>query len=355
MKRLLLIILGIVVVIFLFVGVNGGKKKNIPEHGTVIKQSSDSSQTVIGENDNEVEGNAKEMNFSRDGLSTDASKRSIPLDEVLDGWPGKDGIPPIDTPIFLSVDLAMEQMSYLIDNALGILLIWKEQARFYSYAIMNWHEIVNDELDWLPVAVTFCPLCGSAIVFLRDIDGEKIRFGVSWKLYQSNLLMYDDRTESLWSQALGEAVVGEYVWRKLQHIKSDVITFGEFKERYPDGLVLSDETGYVRNYASSPYGDYDINDTLFFPVNNSDARLPKKEILYVVNDGNTSVAFVKDALREAGEASIQVENDLYRAEFVDGLTNVFKNDYESPLPWYHEMWFSRVTHNPGSKNIRIGN
>ena len=161
----------------------------------------------------------KEQVFLRDGLTTDTSKTAIALEDILDWGPGKDGIPPIDAPAFLIQEQVGEQMSYLSNEALGIVIVWVSEQRFYPYAIMNWHEIVNDELDGTPLAVTFCPLCGSAIVFDRRVDDEVLRMGVSGKLFESNLLMYDDMTESLWSQARGKGVVGDFVDIKLSTYK----------------------------------------------------------------------------------------------------------------------------------------
>lgn len=147
---------------------------------------------------------AFEQGFLGRGLKTNTSQRSIELSKVLSGGPGKDGIPAIREPVFVSVSEKPE--SVLLDTD-GIVL-GKGQAKFYPYNIMIWHEIVNDTVDGVPVAVTFCPLCGSAAVFDRRVDGESLSFGVSGLLYQSNLLMHDSKTESLWSQVLGEAVVG---------------------------------------------------------------------------------------------------------------------------------------------------
>ena len=267
---------------------------------------------------------------------------------MLDGGPGKDGIPAIDAPVFLSIAEASEAMTYLRDEMQGIVVLGEEEVRFYSYAIMNRHEIVNDVLDGEPIAVTFCPLCGSAIVFDRRVNDETLRFGVSGKLRQSNLLMYDDITESLWSQARGEAVVGAYTDTKLAHVTSDVMTRKQFIQTYPQGRVLSDETGYERSYARAPYGDYDTNDQLYFPVSNTDVRLPKKEILYVVQDAGESIAFVRRGLQEAGSAEIDVAGRVYTATIQEGSIRVLDPDGQQ-IPGYHEMFFSRATQHPGSK------
>lgn len=200
--------------------------------------------------------------------------------------------------------------------------------------------------------MTFCPLCGSAIVFEREVQGKLLSFGVSGKLYNSNLLMYDKDTESLWSQAMGKAVVGTMTESTLVRRDSDVMTWSQFQKAYPDGLALSDDTGFVRNYTFAPYGDYDADDQLYFPVSNMDATLPKKELLYVVNVGDQSLAFVRSALVDRGAAKIEIDGQVFVAEYHDGVITVSSGKQE--IPGFHEMRFSRVSHNPYALNIWTG-
>lgn len=296
--------------------------------------------------------------FSRFWLQTDSSIHGIPLEEVLNWWPGKDWIPAIHDPDFISIDEASDK-SYVIPESLGISIEEWSSAKFYPYSIMNWHEIVTDIINNVPVSVTFCPLCWSAIVFDRRVEwaewtwsdkNETLTFWVSWMLRESNMLMYDTKTETLRSQALGKWVVWAYTDTQLDRISSDVISFEQFVTTYPDGKVLSDETGYAREYTHSPYGDYDVNDRLYFPVSNEDASLPKKEMLYVINDEETSIAFVKATLLEVWEKKITVDGVTYTATVDQGRITVTRQDW-TIIPGYHEMWFSWVTHNPNSKNI----
>ena len=163
--------------------------------------------------------------------------------------------------------------------------------------------------------------------------------------------MYDSDTESLWSQSLGEAVVWERIGSKLEIIKTNLMSFEEFENLYPDGQVLSDDTGHSRDYWFVPYGWYDESDTLYFPVDNDDTRLHKKEILYIVNDtiNNTSVAFVLKDLVQEKSAILEVEGRIYSAVYNDWLADVTL-DWEV-LPGYYEMWFSWVNSNEGTKNI----
>lgn len=144
-------------------------------------------------------------------FKTNTDKKSIDLSLLLSGGPGKDVIPAINNPKFVPLT-----KTKLKDDVLGIYVSFEGEARFYPYNILTWHEIVNDKIGHTHFAITFCPLCGSAIVYNRNIKGEILRLGVSGLLYESNLVMYDDKTESFWSQVRGEAIVGDYTGTKLE-------------------------------------------------------------------------------------------------------------------------------------------
>lgn len=206
---------------------------------------------------------------------TNTDKALIELDELRRGGPPKDGIPSIDNPEFISISKAE---SWLSDEEPVIFLKTQDEARAYPLQILIWHEIVNDRLNGKPVLVTFCPLCYSALVFDRRVDGKILEFGVSGFLRHSDLVMYDRRTESLWQQFTGKAIVGDYVGTRLNQIPSQIISFDQFKSGYPEGKVLSRNTGYRRNYGTNPYPGYDdINNTPFLADPNEDGRLPPME------------------------------------------------------------------------------
>ena len=291
----------------------------------------------------------KEQKFLSTWLQTDTSISSIDINQVLWGWPAKDGIPAINNPKFLDIESSKKYMDYFEKDEMWLAMEIDGIARFYPYAILVWHEIVNDSIGDNHFSVTFCPLCGSWIVFDRDLDTGLVNFWVSGKLYQSNLLMYDDKTETLWSQSLGEALVGAQTWAKLNVLKTNLMTFEQFEKVYPAGKVLSDDTWYDRNYGFIPYGWYDATEVLYFPVDNDDPRLHKKEILYIVNTEETSVAFVLKDLVQEQTAEIQVWDTLYTARYSDWLIDVTSN--WQILPGYYEMWFSWINSNEGSKNI----
>ncbi|MBL4644321.1 MAG: DUF3179 domain-containing protein [Candidatus Pacebacteria bacterium] len=220
----------------------------------------------------------------------------IPDSEILSGGPGKDGIPSIDDPKFVSVKKA----SFLNNEDIGIALQAGDEARFYPFQILVWHEIVNDTVGGVPLAVTYCPLCFTGITYERKLDGKVVEFGVSGMLWKSNLVMYDRTAnvadESLWSQVLGRAIKGPKTGERLTIYPSDTIKFGEWSKAHPDGRVLSRDTGSFRLYGTDPYGGYYTNRDVSFGASFSDTRLhPKEFVLGVEIDGQFK-AYVSDAL-----------------------------------------------------------
>lgn len=200
-------------------------------------------------------------------------------EEIISGGVPRDGIPPIDNPTFESIS---EASDWLQPQAPVIAVEIDGIARAYPLGVMTRHEIVNDEFDDLPVAVTFCPLCNSAIVFERVVDGETLRFGVSGLLRNSDLIMWDDKTQSWWQQLTGTGIVGFYTGTQLTMIPSQVVSFEAFTEQYPAGEVLTDGRGADRN----PYVGYDSNADPFLFRGEVDQRLFATErVLAGVIDG----------------------------------------------------------------------
>jgi hypothetical protein len=205
----------------------------------------------------------------------------VPLDQIVSGGPPPDGIPSIDDPKFISIQ---EADKYLEDSDLVLGLNINGDVRAYPLQILVWHEIVNDNVGGVPVAVTYCPLCFTNQVFNSTVVDDKgqaatLEFGTSGKLYNSNLVMYDRTTKSLWSQAMSQAIVGELSGVKLERMPFDVANWKEWKQLYPDSKVLSKDTGSTRPYGADPYGDYYTNGDVLFPVSNGDNRLGLKEIV----------------------------------------------------------------------------
>lgn len=206
---------------------------------------------------------------------TNGIKHIVPLDKIRSGGPPKDGIPSIDKPQFTE---ALNE-NHVTDSDVVLGLEINGEAKAYPLSILVWHEIVNDDVGGVPVAVTYCPLCYTNQVFERVIDGKEVEFGTSGKLYNSNLVMYDRLTDSYWSQALGKAITGELTGYTLNIIPFDVITWGDWKKLHPDTVVLTTNTGHIRAYGVDPYGDYYTDPRIIFPVDNKDDRMHPKEII----------------------------------------------------------------------------
>lgn len=220
------------------------------------------------------------------GFKTDVSKKIIDLSELQSGGPGKDGIPPIDKPKFISVDTAAAWLKpvepVIAADIDGI-------AKAYPLQILIWHEIVNDTIGTTPVSVTFCPLCYSAVVFDRRIEKQTLTLGVSGFLRYSDMVMYDRQTETLWQQFEGQGLIGEYAGKHLTKLPAQIISFNQFQKAYPQGTVLSKETGHRRAYGRNPYAGYDdINKSPFLYRGPKDGRLPPMEkVIAVTLDGKS--------------------------------------------------------------------
>ena len=210
-------------------------------------------------------------------LITDGVKHTVPLGDILSGGPPQDGIPSIDNPTFISINEANEEID---DDGLGIAVSFNGDNRFYPNQILVWHEIVNDTVGGQAALVTYCPLCGTGIVFEPIVNGRQTEFGTSGKLWNSNLVMYDRQTQSYWSQVLGRGIVGEQAGTKLTLLPYQNMTYEDWKKEYPDGTVLSTDTGFFRNYNSDPYGSYYTDVDVFFPVDNTDSRYHPKAFTY---------------------------------------------------------------------------
>ncbi len=194
--------------------------------------------------------------YRNEGWETDFSQHSVPFSEIFSGGPPRDGIPPLDNPTFVSVS---EADDWLRPKEPVILFEMDGEAKAYPLQILIWHEIVNDEIAGIPIAVTFCPLCNSAITFDRRLDGVVYDFGTSGKLRNSDLVMWDRQTQSWWQQFTGEAIVGELTGSKLKFLSSTIISWNDFKDFHPDGKVLSRETGFPSSYGRNPYAGYDTS------------------------------------------------------------------------------------------------
>ena len=193
----------------------------------------------------------------------------IDLDEIRSGGPPPDGIPSIDEPTFVRP----AEVDFLEENEPVLAFDIDGDRRVYPVQILMWHEIVNDTVGGVPVAVTYCPLCNSAVAYDRRVDGKVVEFGTSGSLWNSALVMYDRQTETLWSHFTGQAIVGELTGTELDAFPLATVPWGVWRDANPDGLVLSRDTGFDRNYGRNPYPGYDdINSEPFLFEGEVDGR-----------------------------------------------------------------------------------
>jgi hypothetical protein len=274
---------------------------------------------VAGSSHGSFEADPSRLSFGTGEWRTDFTRASIDLAELQSGGPPKDGIPPIDAPVTESIGSAR---AWLGDSAPLIALEVGGQARAYPLAIMTWHEIVNDTLGGEPVVVTFCPLCNTALVFDRTLDGVVHDFGTTGKLRFSDLVMYDRQTETWWQQATGHAIVGELTGERLRFLPAQITSLDAFARTWPDGDVLSRETGHDRSYGRNPYPGYDqAGDRPFLFEGVIDGRIAPKERVVTVGEAADAIAFAWSDLRDAGVASAEVAGDHIVVFWEPGTTS----------------------------------
>lgn len=276
----------------------------------------------------------------------------VPAAEIHSGGPPRDGIPAIDRPRFLSAAEARELKPG--DRVLGLDL--DGVAKAYPIAIMNWHEIVNDRFGDTPVAVTYCPLCGTGMAFHARAGGRELQFGVSGLLYNSDVLLYDRQSESLWSQIARRAISGRYQGERLTAIPLEHTTWADWREGHPGTLVLSRETGHDRNYAANPYLGYERERELHFPVRfKAQGYHPKERVLGLEVDGRFKAYPFGELARTDGEVQDRIgtqrvkvrfdaEHENARAEAADGTA----------LPGVVGFWFAWYAFHPDTEVFKAG-
>jgi hypothetical protein len=206
----------------------------------------------------------------------------IPSHKIRDGGPGKDGIPYLTDPEMKPPG----EINYLKNNDLILGVKTDGKTRGYPHNILDWHEIINDNLGDHRYAITYCPLTGTGIGWNRRINDQVNSFGVSGLLYNTNLLPYDRNTDSYWSQIRMECVFGELKGERIKSVPVIEMNWAAWKSIFPESKVVTKNTGHSRNYERYPYGSYKTNNSLIFPVDIEDRRLPMKEIVHgiIIND-----------------------------------------------------------------------
>ncbi len=256
-------------------------------------------------------GSASRTLWSFEWPRTDFDKASIDFSEIMSGGPPKDGIPAVDNPRFGSIADVAGQVA---DTEPVVTVAIDGEAKAYPLSILMWHEIVNDELNGVPISVTFCPLCNSAIVFDRRVGDRVLDFGTTGKLRFSDLVMYDRQTESWWQQFIGEAIVGEMTGTQLDMLPVRVEAFSRFVERYPDGLVQLRPGGFHRNYGGNPYSGYDSSSRPFLYRGSFPAGIAPLAYVVAVGDEAWSLDLLQEEKRiEIGDLILTWEPGMNSA------------------------------------------
>jgi hypothetical protein len=282
------------------------------------------------------------------GPAFDLRGLTVPAAEIHSGGPLKDGIPALTNPRLVDPAAAI----YLSDTDRVVGVTLGNEARAYPLKILNHHEIINDSVGEVPVAVTYCPLCDSAVVFDRRTPLGVREFGVSGLLYNSNVLMYDrgGQPESLWSQVKAEGVSGPAAGKKLASVPMELTTWNDWKLRHPQTKVLSDQTGHRRDYRRNPYAGYFATPQLMFPAKPVNNRLPAKTRVlgvwtadgewraYPMIGGRIPDAVIRDSL---GKYTITIQADAR-----NNMLRVVEAD--ESVQWMYSFWFAWYAMHPST-------
>lgn len=273
----------------------------------------------------------------------DVTQHYVPIEEIVNGGPPKDGIPALNNPKFVS---AADADKFLKKRDKVLALEYNGVAKAYPIRILNWHEVVNDTFNGKPVVVTFCPLCLSGIVYDPENGGHKLTFGVSGKIYKSNLLMYDRESGSLWSQMLQRAITGPLAGTVLAMLPAEHSTWEYWRSQHPGTMVLSPDTGYKRDYGLNPYRDYVENGRPTFrrsqDIKSSKEKIDAMEPVLGVNVGHTQKAYPFSRLRKKpGEFQDRVGDTTVTIHFDrDSKTAYVTGQSGAVLPSTTVYWFA---------------
>ncbi len=276
--------------------------------------------------------NADQIKKFKD-FKTQLQIRSVDLNYIIDTGAKKNVGPALVNPLFTTQLLDINYN----DKIQGVFVDINGEQRFYPYNILVRHYIINDVIQGHYILITYCPLCSASIVYNRNVGGRILEFYASGKVYESNLVMYDDLSESLWSQAKGEAIVGSYAGQKLEVLPFQILSYEELQLKYPQAKLLDFNTGYAYDYSFNPYLDYLGTDKLYYPISYVNQQFPAKTIMYIFNINNKSVAFrVKDL--ESDVVQKEIAHNTITIKKFGGEITVSTND--KIIPGYYELWFA---------------
>ena len=273
----------------------------------------------------------------------------IPDAQILQGGPPRDGIPAIHDPVFINAGEA----SYLNDDDRILGLEIEGLSKAYPIRILNWHEVVNDKTNEIHFSVTYCPLCGTGVAFKGTKKSTGIHFGVSGLLYNSDVLLYDLSTESLWSQILGKAISGKRMGEELVKLPLQHTTWNAWRSKHPTSLVLSDNTGFSRDYNRNPYDGYASSESVYFPISE---KVPNnyhpKELIIGLEIAGEFMAFPFVELNKQENAMIegQLGGQTYTLHWdMANQTAAVYDHQENLLPVIQAFWFAWYAFHPQSE------
>jgi hypothetical protein len=272
----------------------------------------------------------------------ESSKKTVALADLQQGCAARDCIPSIDAPKYISA-----QEAQLSDDDIVVTLSYAGEYRAYPTRILDHHEIVNDTIAGTPLAITWCPLCGSAVGIHREVGDQVTEFGVSGVLYNSDLVLYDRATETLWDQIEAKGIVGPMTGEKLRLIPVSMTQWGRWRQAHPDTLVLSTDTGFEEDYSADHYAEYRDSTRLYMPVSNSDDRLHPKTVVYGFELESGSIAFDAALLKEDMSYSHEMDGEIW--ELIasdDGAVTLRGPGLESVYSPIRVFWFAWYTFHP---------
>ena len=286
----------------------------------------------------------------KDTFAFDASTpRSVDFDKLVQACPVRDCIRSIDNPRFVTAD----QAGFLNDEDLILGVVIGGDARAYPAKILDQHEIVNDTVGGQPIAITYCPLCGSGVAVSRLMGDVVTEFGVSGVLYNSDLVMYDRASNTLWSQVDATGIVGPNTGKELETLPVTMTRWARWQKKHPNGKVLSTDTGFEADYSIDQYAQYRSRKKLFMRVSDKDNRVHPKTVVFGASIDGQPVAVTEAAFENSGEIEASVAGrNLTLAMADDGAVTILDRDSREEWSTGRLFWFAWYTFNPSTELVQ---
>ena len=346
-KSILLGILAIILVVVIIFTMNNYIPKN--------KSADQNLQPSESITNNQLSSLSSTQTNANIQTTTDGTKYILDPDKVRGGGPSKGGIgvdrgiPALDENNIKYVTVN-EADQWIEDNELVLAFNHKGSKRVYPLQIMVWHEIANDVIAGDPIAITYCPLCGSGIAYYRVINNQAIKLGTSGKLYNSNLIMYDDLTDTYWQQIDGKAIIGELTGYELKELSIDTVIWRDYKTNNPDAQVLSQDTGMSRRYGNDPYGNYYEDSFLIFPVDNENNIIHAKTPVLGIEINGKYKAYQEDQIKEQKTITDSFQNINIKLEAKDdGTISIINTNTGEEITRERDFWFAWYAFHPDTE------